>query len=199
MARPKYQGRIDDVVERAVDVGIDAVFDRVTDFVQRTMEGQRAATAAIPPEARRSTYKCAGCHKVFPFEALAMVSARGDGYAACVSCFDFMWHAADEKMKALKQGAGDFARGAARGATRPGPAPRRPVEPRRTPPWEVLGIDSDASVEEIKKAYRKLAAVAHPDRVPPGASVEEIETARARFEELTRCYNAMLKVRSPAT
>ena len=194
MARPRYQARIDDVVERAVDVGIDAMFDRVTDFFQKTVDGQRATMAAIPPEARRSSYKCAGCHNMFPFDGMAMVSTKGDGFGTCDSCFRFMWHAGNEKMRALKQGVGNFAKNAAAGATRP-----QPAAPKGPPPWEVLGISADASSEDVKKAYRKLAAMWHPDRVPPDAGPEAREVARARFEEVDRAYKAMMKVRTKAT
>lgn len=130
---------------------------------------------------------------MFPFHGCAMVSAKGDGFATCHRCFKFMWDAADEKMRLLRQGAKGFARASAQGAAPPPPSPRGPS------PWELLGVDADASVEEIKKAYRKQAAATHPDTVPPGASDEEKEAARARFEALTRARDAMLKVRGAAT
>lgn len=193
--KPNYQAKLDDAVGRAVDVGLDALFDRATEFFQRGMEQQRSAMQQVPPELRRSAYKCSGCHNMFPFEGLAMISAKGDGFGTCERCFRFMWHAANEKILALKQGVGDFARSA--GA----PRSRQPAgaEPPGPKPWEVLGVDPNASIEDIKKAYRKLAGAAHPDRVPPGSPSEVVEAARARFEEIDRAYKVMMKVRSPAT
>jgi molecular chaperone DnaJ len=45
-------------------------------------------------------------------------------------------------------------------------------------PYKVLGVDKNASADEIKKAYRKLARQYHPDTNPGDASAEE------RFKEI---------------
>ncbi len=50
--------------------------------------------------------------------------------------------------------------------------------------YEILGIDRDASSEEIKKAYRTLAIQNHPDKVAP----DEKKAAEERFKEISEAY-----------
>ncbi|MDR3351672.1 MAG: molecular chaperone DnaJ [Zoogloeaceae bacterium] len=51
--------------------------------------------------------------------------------------------------------------------------------------YEILGINRDASEDEIKKAYRKLAMKYHPDRNPDSASAEE------KFKEVKEAYEIL--------
>src|SRR5436305_15261220 len=51
--------------------------------------------------------------------------------------------------------------------------------------YDTLGVKKDASAEEIKKAYRKLAAKYHPDKNPGDASAEE------RFKEVQNAYDTL--------
>ncbi len=50
--------------------------------------------------------------------------------------------------------------------------------------YEVLGVDRTADMEEVKKAYRKLALKYHPDRNPHDKAAEE------KFKELGEAYEA---------
>src|ERR1043166_6526917 len=62
--------------------------------------------------------------------------------------------------------------------------------------YEVLGVNRDASEEDIKKAYRKLAMKHHPDRNPDSKDAEErFKEAKEAYEMLTdadkrRAYDA---------
>ena len=52
--------------------------------------------------------------------------------------------------------------------------------------YEVLGLNRDASDEEIKKSYRKLAMKHHPDRNPDNPkSEEQFKEAKEAYEILT--------------
>ncbi len=51
--------------------------------------------------------------------------------------------------------------------------------------YEVLGVNRDASDEEIKKAYRKLAMKWHPDRNPDNPKAEE------HFKEAKQAYEIL--------
>ena len=51
--------------------------------------------------------------------------------------------------------------------------------------YDTLGVKKGASADEIKKAYRKLAAKYHPDRNPGDASAEE------KFKEVQNAYDVL--------
>jgi molecular chaperone DnaJ len=51
--------------------------------------------------------------------------------------------------------------------------------------YEILGVDRNASIDDIKKAYRKLAMQYHPDRNPGNKEAEE------KFKEATEAYEVL--------
>ena len=59
-------------------------------------------------------------------------------------------------------------------------------------PYQVLGVSSDASEEEIKKAYRKLSRMYHPD-----ANINNPNKAQAeeKFKEIQQAYQQIMKQR----
>ena len=60
-----------------------------------------------------------------------------------------------------------------------------PVATQATNLYEVLGVAKNASQDEIKKAYRKLARQHHPDRNPGD------ESAEAKFKEVQTAYDVL--------
>ncbi len=54
--------------------------------------------------------------------------------------------------------------------------------------YEILGVPRNATPEEIKKAYRKLALEYHPDRHPP----EKKKWAEEKFKEISEAYEVLM-------
>lgn len=51
--------------------------------------------------------------------------------------------------------------------------------------YDILGVDKNASADELKKAYRKLAVKYHPDKNPDNKVAEE------KFKEAAEAYSAL--------
>ena len=60
--------------------------------------------------------------------------------------------------------------------------------------YKILGIESSASDEEVKKAYREMAKKNHPDLVSSlGDDVRQ--AAEKKFQEINAAYEAIKKQR----
>lgn len=63
--------------------------------------------------------------------------------------------------------------------------------------YAVLGLPDDASLAEVKKAYRQLVTEYHPDKViAKGLPEDFIEFAEGKFREINEAYEAIQKARS---
>ena len=51
--------------------------------------------------------------------------------------------------------------------------------------YELLGINKNATEDEIKKSYRKLAVKYHPDKNPGN------KTAEDKFKEISEAYEVL--------
>ena len=58
--------------------------------------------------------------------------------------------------------------------------------------YQVLGLDADASTEQIRLAYRRRAHEWHPDRNPGDPRAEE------RFKKVLEAYQTLTQTEPPA-
>lgn len=63
--------------------------------------------------------------------------------------------------------------------------------------YKVLGIDSDATDTEVKRAYRKMAIKFHPDKVAQMGE-EYQQGAKEKFQKIQEAYDAIKKNRKIA-
>lgn len=59
-------------------------------------------------------------------------------------------------------------------------------------PYSILGISPDASDEEVKKAYRKLSRIYHPDANIDNPNKEQAEE---KFKQVQQAYEQIMKER----
>jgi len=176
-----------DFLDDVVDSAVDTLFDRASGLVQNWRERQQEAL-----DDGEVVFQCAGCGNKSVSDGMEMINPSrrgpGAGFALCPNCFKFVWDAAKEKVARLTKNTARRAGSASRARTAPQPTGRAP--------WEVLGITQNATIDEIKKAYRALAMRWHPDRLGASATQAQKQQAQAMFQEVTRAKDVMLSVRS---
>lgn len=52
--------------------------------------------------------------------------------------------------------------------------------------YKILGVPRDATDEDVKKAYRKMALQHHPDK-----NKDEVEDAEEKFKEIAEAYDVL--------
>jgi DnaJ like chaperone protein len=61
-------------------------------------------------------------------------------------------------------------------------------------PWLILGLDHDASEDEIRRRYRELVREYHPDRhIAAGVPEEMLEIATERLQKVNEAYDRIMK------
>lgn len=185
--RKKAGGGFGDLIDDFVEVAVDNIADKA-----REAFAARATKVRDLPGSQ--TFQCVGCGNTV-MGAQVQFMRPAEGACICTSCFQFMFTAGIEKFRFIAK------RAAAKATERKAAAPplgapqadRTP--PPVAPPWEVLGVSQEATVEEIGKAYRKIVMQWHPDRLP----LENRPEGQRRIDEATKARNAMLSVRQAPT
>jgi DnaJ-class molecular chaperone len=67
---------------------------------------------------------------------------------------------------------------------------RREKEAKKKDYYKILGLSKDASTDQIKKAYKKLAPKYHPDKNSAGTE-EEQKVAEKMFKEVNEAYQVL--------
>jgi DnaJ family protein B protein 6 len=57
--------------------------------------------------------------------------------------------------------------------------------------YETLNISNNATMDEIRKAYKKKALQTHPDRLPPGSTPEDKKHAEEQFRLVNNAYEIL--------
>jgi len=84
-----------------------------------------------------------------------------------------------------------IARGKGRSVGRPARAATpKPATQNARSPRDILGVSANASDEEIRRAFRKLAREVHPDAVAT-SSPEKRAVAERRFREINDAFNTL--------
>ena len=69
--------------------------------------------------------------------------------------------------------------------------------PKTDSAYKILGVDREASVEDLKKAYRKMANKYHPDKVSH-LGEDFRKAAKEKFQKLNEAFSQIKKERKIA-
>lgn len=105
-----------------------------------------------------------------------MLSPVADGRVSAAEC------AAELRALARPSTAGGL------GTTRPGAQPERPEVDAAADPYRVLGVARNASQDEVKRAFRRLARQLHPDVNPDGAGRKQWVEVDAAYKLISATW-----------
>lgn len=71
-------------------------------------------------------------------------------------------------------------------------ANKKPLKDTNVYAHDILGVKKNASVEEIKKAYRKLVKIHHPDNFATGTESQQ-KMAAEKFVEIQNAYENLME------
>lgn len=57
--------------------------------------------------------------------------------------------------------------------------------------YDILGIDKSASVDDVRKAYKRKALATHPDKLNPDATEDERIHAETQFRKVNEAFNIL--------
>ncbi|KAF9462906.1 DnaJ domain-containing protein [Collybia nuda] len=57
--------------------------------------------------------------------------------------------------------------------------------------YDILGIDKSASIEDVRRAYKRKALETHPDKLGPTAHEQEKEIAEAQFRKVYEAFEVL--------
>ncbi|KDQ57948.1 hypothetical protein JAAARDRAFT_193432 [Jaapia argillacea MUCL 33604] len=146
-----------------------------THCLQCTSHLEFQVPSPTPRPASLLTIRCFKCHTVFShaFYPTQILNAGGGGGMSAGT------------SSGVGGAGGAGLNGQGMGGMRRGRKIGTQEKPLETGYYDILGVAVDATADDIKKAYRRLAIKLHPDKNPNDPSAEE------RFKELAIAYQTL--------
>ena len=116
----------------------------------------------------------------------------GPGWLDDLAVFALAWWWAARLRKIYQARGGSWTHGQSQGRSSDGRRQTRHADYENDDPYKILGVKQGASREDIKSAYKKLAAQYHPDKVQH-LGKEFQEMAHEKFVAIQKAYDTLTK------